>query len=256
MATFDAYAVYYELFYQDKGYADEVAFVDSFFESLPATEKSILELGCGSGGHAVHFANLGYSVSGIDQSRGMIQRANEKKSLLDSSLQSQLSFSESDLKSLDLQEKFSAVVSLFHVINYQNSNEELQSAFATARKHLNPGGLFLFDSWYGPAVLTERPEQREKRVENDTAVVTRYANPVMKPTQNIVDVNYTVRVENKTDATFDEITETHSMRYLFTPEIAMLAEKNNFKILKSCEWLTGKEPSFGTWSVCFLLEAL
>ena len=41
-------------------------------------------------------------------------------------------------------------------------NDDVLAAFLTARHHLNPGGIFLFDVWYGPAVLTDRPSVRIK----------------------------------------------------------------------------------------------
>ena len=46
--------------------------------------------------------------------------------------------------------KVDAVVSLFHVVSYQTTNGRVLDMFRNARDHLEPGGLFLFDVWYGP----------------------------------------------------------------------------------------------------------
>ena len=54
-------------------------------------------------------------------------------------------------------ETFDAVISLFHVVSYQSSNQDLQDCFATAKHHLRRGGVFVFDCWYGPAVLNDLP---------------------------------------------------------------------------------------------------
>jgi hypothetical protein len=58
-------------------------------------------------------------------------------------------------------------------------------------------GVFVFDCWYGPAVLSCRPEVRVKRCENSQLKVFRVAEPTMYPERNIVDVNYTAWVEQK-----------------------------------------------------------
>jgi hypothetical protein len=36
-------------------------------------------------------------------------------------------------------------VALFHVTSCQTSDDDLRAAMATARAHLRPGGVFLFD---------------------------------------------------------------------------------------------------------------
>ena len=61
----------------------------------------------------------------------------------------------------------------------------LLSAFEVAKNHLNENGIFIFDFWYGPAVLTDLPSARVKRLENEDIKVTRVAEPVLHSQQNI-----------------------------------------------------------------------
>ena len=68
-----------------------------------------------------------------------------------------LTFTTGDIRDIRLNQRFDVVIALFHVISYQTTNDDVTAAFQTARQHLNPGGIFIFDVWYGPAVLTERP---------------------------------------------------------------------------------------------------
>ena len=56
-----------------------------------------------------------------------------------------LTFSLGRIQGLDLHRTFDVVISLFHVMSYQVSNSDIMEAFATARRHLNPGGIFIFD---------------------------------------------------------------------------------------------------------------
>jgi len=147
------------------------------------------------------------------------------------------------------------VVALFHVMSYQTGNEDLEATLRTAREHLKPGGVFIFDCWYGPAVLTERPEVRVKRLEDTAIVVTRIAEPVLRPNENVVEVNYQVFIKDKARAAVEEVRETHLMRYLFRPEIEWLSKAAGFTLISCQEWMAGREPGGHTWNVCQVIRA-
>jgi SAM-dependent methyltransferase len=155
-----------------------------------------------------------------------------------------------DIRSVRLNKKFDAVISLFHVISYQNTNDDLKAAFETVKAHLRPGGIFIFDCWYGPAVLTEKPAVRIKRLEDDVISVTRIAEPVIRSSDNCVDVYYQVFVTDKETGRTESINERHSMRYLFMPEIESLFVENGITSLHAAEWMTGREASADTWGIC------
>jgi hypothetical protein len=144
------------------------------------------------------------------------------------------------------------VISLFDVISYQTTIEDLRAAFATAKEHLKSSGVFIFDCWYGPAVLNVHPAVRVKRVENDEIAVIRIAEPVMYPNENCVDVNYQLLVKHKTIGIVDELHECHRMRYLFTPEVHDYFSNADMKMVASFASMTDREPGFNTWSVCFV----
>ncbi len=252
MSVFEKYARYYHLLYRDKDYAGEVKFVHHLLQSQAPTARSLLELGCGTGAHAVLLAREGYEVHGIDQSAEMLEQAQQRILTLSPAHKSKLQFSQGDIRTVRLQRKFDAVISLFHVFSYQVTNEDLQSAFATAKAHLHPGGILIFDCWYGPAVLTERPTIRVKRLEDEDIIVTRIAQPKMHANDNVVDVNYQVFIKKIDTNSFEELQETHRMRYLFKPEVEYFLSQNQMILNQWGEWMTGKEPGFDTWSVYFL----
>jgi SAM-dependent methyltransferase len=247
-AVFDAYARYYDLLYREKDYAAESRYVSDRIRERAPGARRILELGCGTGAHAVHLAQLGYEVHGIDLSENMVQRALARKRQLTADVAARISFDTGDVRSFRSGEEYDVVISLFHVMSYQTSNSDLGAAFATAAAHLQPGGLFLFDFWYGPAVLTEHPEVRVRRLEDDTIRVVRIAEPAVHTERNVVDVNYTLFVEDKASARVEQIRETHSMRYLFLPEIEQLASLAHFESLQAHAWLSSRTLQTGDWS--------
>lgn len=251
MTVFKKYADYYNLIYRDKDYERESGHLGTLLKKYAPDAKAVLELGCGTGIHAAFLAKGGYKVCGIDCSEEMLSKAEELREGLSLSEAENLHFTRDDIRNFRNGRKFDAVVSLFHVMSYQMTNEDLIKTFETARSHLDEGGIFFFDCWYGPSVLSEGPSVRIKRLENDATELTRIAEPTMFPGENRVDVNYHVFIRDKIDDSYEEIKEVHKMRYLFVPEVSSLFESHGMEMIYSGEWLTGRKPAFDTWSVCF-----
>ena len=247
--VFDTYARYYDLLYRDKDYAGESEYVSAHIRTQAPQAKHILELGCGTGTHAEYLARMGYIVHGVDLSEAMLSLAEKRKATLPSEVAMRLSFGPGDVRTVRTGKKYDAVISLFHVISYQTTNDDLAAAFETASAHLQPGGLFLFDFWYGPAVLMQKPDVRVKRLEDEEIKVTRIAEPEMHVNENVVDVNYQVWIEIKESGKVEQVEETHKMRYLFLPELSQLLESRQFEMLETREWLTNNTPGEGSWGV-------
>ena len=178
----------------------------------------------------------------------MLTRAEERQAALPADLAARLTFAHGDVRSVRTGETYDAVISLFHVMSYQTTNADLEAALATAAAHLQPGGLFLFDFWYGPAVLTQQPEVRVKRLEDEEIKVTRIAEPVMRVNENVVEVNYTVFIEVKSTGQMEQVQETHRMRYWFLPELAYLAATETWSDLTNIGWMGYQQLQVEDWS--------
>ncbi len=243
MKIFDAYAKYYDLLYRDKNYTEEAEYIEKIISKYKPGAESILDLGCGTGRHDIIFAQKGFAVTGIELSDKMTQLANENKS----GTTGKTEFINGDIRNIRLDKKFDVILSLFHVINYQVTNQDLISAFRTVREHLKPEGIFIFDFWYGPAVLSDRPLFKVKRLEDDECIIERTTEPVMNVNENYVEVNFKMNVEDRKNRSVQKIEETHRMRYLFLPEINYLLEELYMKIEHKEEWMTGKELTDKSW---------
>lgn len=246
MSVFKEYARYYDLLYRDKDNVAEIAYVDRLIKKYGSGAETVLDLGCGTGRHAFGLAEKGYRVTGIDCSAEMLAAAQAKLRGKDCPKPA-LEFRPGDIRKIRLRRKFDAVVSLFHVMSYQVSNEDLKCSLETAGRHLKKSGLFIFDGWYGPAVLTHQPEPREKEVTDSRSRVRRESTPLMWPNENIVEVKYRLTVNGR-----KTVSETHRMRYLFQPEIEYFLKEAGFRLLCSEEWLTGLTLGVDTWSACWI----
>lgn len=251
--VFDAYARYYDLLYVDKDYSGEAKYIASQIRKYAPHAKKILELGCGTGGHAEHLVRMGYTVHGVDLSESMLARAQERKAVLAPEIAARLSFGHGDARTVRTGDRYDVVISLFHVISYQSTNADLDATFETASIHLGRGGVFLFDFWYGPAVLTQKPEVRVKHLEDEKIKVTRIAEPVMHVNENVVDVNYTVFIEVKATGKVEQVRETHKMRYLFLPELDRYGS-SAFVERASFAWMSNAPLDAQSWAGLQILE--
>jgi SAM-dependent methyltransferase len=248
MKVFDAYARYYDLLYRRKDYRAEAAYVDSLLCQNDIPGRRLLELGCGTGRHATELASLGYTIHGIDRSAVMLTEA-EARAGANGTLGSQLTFSLADVCAARLNQRFDAAISLFHVMSYQTSDEAVAGMCETARRHLVDDGLFLFDCWYGPGVLTDPPTVRVARMADEVVEVTRMAEPTIDTLASTVDVRYDMFVRDSTGQV-SEIKESHLMRYFFVSELRGFLTRAGFEPLTFLEWMTDRTPSAGTWNLC------
>ncbi len=245
MSVFDGYAAYYDLLYRDKDYAAEASYV---LGALGPGITDILELGCGTGAHAALWAAQGKRVHGVDLSPTMLERARQRKVAQGVAP----TFEQGDARSVRTGRIYDAVLSLFHVLSYQTTDSDARAMLATAAAHLPVGGKLLFDFWYAPAVLSQLPEVRVKRLEDETVRILRVAEPTHLPKENVVLVDYEVWVENKRSAERQRLNERHPMRYFSIPEVQALLADVGLRFERAEEWLTGQPLSASTWGACVL----
>lgn len=252
MAIFKDYAYYYNAFYQNKDYGMEARQVDSLLRQYGDNIQKIINFGCGTGKHDIELTKIGYQCEGIDVSPLMIEIAQEnaRKESLD------IKFSLADIQKFEAGKKYDAVLSLFHVMSYQNTNQQIMAAFASARKALNQGGVFLFDVWYGPGVLHDMPGVRVKEVENEERKLIRIATPAMESKRNVVNVCYDVLVVDKKTNSVQTLHEVHNMRYFFRPEVELMLQETGFELVCNLDCNTLEETDFNSWTSYFIARAL
>lgn len=248
MNNFRLYSEYYDLLYKEKPYSEESDFIISLLDKYRTFKvKTILELGSGSGGHAHFFSKKGFEITGIELSPGMVEMARTKNI-------PNFNIIEGNISSFNLEMKFDAVVSLFHVVSYLTNNADLISMFNSVNNNLKEGGLFIFDCWYSPAVIRQRPETRVKRISNENLSIVRIAESKENVNNNTVNVDFEVNIKKNNDGQVSTIEESHLMRHFSIPEIQLIANFCGFEVIKCEEALTSNIPSCETWAVCFVLK--
>jgi SAM-dependent methyltransferase len=253
--AFERSADFYDDLYEGKDYAAEADYVDAFIRQYLPGAQSLLDLGCGTGRHAIEFAGKGYTVVGVDRSPEMIMGAQGHRERLPLPTRERLAFEQCDIRNMCLGRQFDVVVSLFHVVSYQISNDDLIAAFTTAKTHMQTNSLFIFDCWYGPGVLTDPPALRTKSLCSGSSRLTRFAEPVMRINENTVEVNYRFVRTDKMSCRSSEFDEKHVMRYFFVPELALALQSVRLEPLAVNEWMSKHEPSRATWSIAVVAKS-
>ncbi|RME57450.1 class I SAM-dependent methyltransferase, partial [Candidatus Parcubacteria bacterium] len=154
--VFGNYSEFYDVFYHGKDYEGEASFLETLWREKALPPTSVLDLGCGTGGHLFSLVEKGYQVVGVDLSATMLMEARHKLMECKKSVY----LIQGDMRDIRLERTFDVVISMFAVMGYQRDNQDFLDALRTARAHLEISGWFIFDAWYGPAVLRILPETR------------------------------------------------------------------------------------------------
>ncbi len=252
---FDLYASAYDALYQDKDYEGECDFVEAAADRyLDHRASHILDLGCGTGGHAIPLAQRGFHVTGLDQSAAMIERAQRKRTTLNGHTD-YVRFEVGDACRTVVGGTFDLVTCMFAVLSYQTTDADALALLKNARRHLDEGGLFVCDYWHGPGVLTQRPLTRTKTAEAAGETVTRTSTPTLDEAHHLVSLDIVTR-HTHAGQPAGESREQHRVRYFFPSEITRLLTAAGLRPLHFCAFPDlDRAPTDSDWNAAIIARA-
>ncbi len=149
---FSLEAEMYDRVWGMRDYEADVRFLDELFRSYQC--GSVLDVGCGTGNHAVRLARLGYRVTGIDVSSGMIEKAKQKVR------RGRISFLVGDMKrigkALPAGATFDAAICLGNAFQHLTTDSNVNAFLSSLHKRLRKGGLFVFDARNAKAISEDQ----------------------------------------------------------------------------------------------------
>lgn len=120
-----------------KDYQQEVDFIQRRTARITG-KKIVIDVACGSGGHAELLSKAGFEVYAVDFNPGMLRLV--KKNLHSAKIFKQ------DMRHLQVPVQADVLICMYNSINYNYSYAELSRTLKRFYDHLKPGGIVVFDT--------------------------------------------------------------------------------------------------------------
>lgn len=255
MEPFNLWADLYDSYYSNKDYEKEVEYVLTLANLHGLSNpKNVLDMGCGTGGHMIPLCEKGLKVKGYDLSERMISHAKEKIIKMNFSKKAEVEVG--NAVSYRDGNKYDVVISMFAVMGYLTTNDDFLSGLKTARNHLDKNGLFIFDVWFGPAVLHQLPETRIQEFKNDGLKTIRLVRPRIDLLKQIAEIEYDV-LTFQDSKVIQEVKEIHRMRYFFPQELNLFLEVAGFSLKKLYPFMNkSDEPTINDWNISVVAKPM
>ncbi len=224
---FRRYSLYYDLFYKRKNYQKECDFLEDLFKRYaPRRPKTILDLGCGTGGHVLPLSHRGYDLTGIDASDHMLKIAKNKCQKLKTGAK----FYQRKLQAFYLKKRFDVIICMFSVIDYLARKNEFKRTLLNIMRHMRRDSLFIFDFWNADAVVKFYKPEKKKIFSLNGKTVERHSHTKVFPSRRLCRVDYICTIKQDKNI-LDRFKEKHVVRYFALSEITRLLEEAGLTVL-------------------------
>ena len=209
-------------------------YVFLLFQVAQHDPQKLLDCACGTGNVSFELAKSGVEITGVDIAPAMIEVARAKNLKLNGNLR----FLEADLTDFDLGEKFDSATCLYDSLNYITDPQKLQNAFICIAKHLENGGIFVFDmnsDWaLKTDLFTQFNRDPRKSLHYDWHAHFDAATRI-----TTVEMRFS---QTQSDGTTRQFVETHRERAYELSEIELMLESAGFDLLKTYDAYTINPP--------------
>lgn len=234
--------------YAGKDYERECDLLEEAFGRFASgSVRTVLDLGAGTGNHALTLVRRGYELVGVDLAGEMVEIARRKAA--EEGLE--IDFREGDLRTVRLHREFDAALLMFAVLGYQRTDDDVRSALATARAHVRSGGVLVLDLWHGPAVLAEPPEDRHRTIPTPEGELSRSVSSELDAERHLCTVRYRLEGAGR------DAVETHVMRFYFPGELAAFLSGAGFELVTLAAFGDLDRPaSTDSWTATVVARAV
>ncbi|MDP9179460.1 MAG: class I SAM-dependent methyltransferase [Gemmatimonadota bacterium] len=206
-----------------------------YVEEARAHGGNILELGCGTGRILIPAARSGMEITGVDRSPRMLAQCRARLDEESPEVQENVTLVQADMRAFDLGTRFSLITLPFRPLQHLISVSEQIATLKAIHRHLEPGGLLVFDV-FNPKIqylLEDRSVEGE-----DTSGATLPDGRTFRRTGRVVAVHiadqyseieliYYVR---GADGTTQRLVQGFPMRWYWRYELEHLLARCGFRV--------------------------
>jgi len=221
--VYGRFAKHYDLLYGDLNYAGDCDFLEAAFRKFRSPPpESVLDLGCGTGTHAILLARRGYEVVGLDRSPSQLAVARAKARGRGLSV----SFVRGDMRRFSLGQSFDAAICMFGGFGYILPDREVTGHFRQVRRHLRPGGAYAFEFWQESGVI---PGRRGWALKDTPYRLIRLDESRFDPKRHRLsfDMHF---FAFRGDRLRERFTESHTVRVYRVEEVAALLARSGLRL--------------------------
>lgn len=219
-------AEYYDALYEGVDYAGDVKFLQEVFRAHAKKKPArVMDIGAGTGNHALLLAKRGFKVEAVDISEPLLDVLQRKAK--ERELEAKVRVHHMDMTRELPQGRFDAAVSMFGVWCYARTDEEASRLLSMLGTRLPKGGLFVFEFW---SPLGWKPSNMWADVDlPDGTRVLRLTRPKLELRDDVYEIEFEHLVirDGRVDANFSEV---HGCRLRTPFQTQALLERNGFEV--------------------------
>jgi len=153
---------YYHILYKKRNASEAALLIDNILKTFkPKKNTKFLDLGCGSGRHAVYLNQKGFYVDGFDLSKKSLEEAKKKEN-------NKLKFYQKDMREFTINEQYDFVLNLFTSFGYFEDDNDNKNVFKNISTSLKTNGHLIIDFFNPEKVINQLESNEVKKINNIT----------------------------------------------------------------------------------------
>ncbi|MCX6835816.1 MAG: class I SAM-dependent methyltransferase [candidate division Zixibacteria bacterium] len=254
MIPYDQFSTVYDMIGHDRFSISMAEYALEIMKRFKVEPHDALDLCCGTGSAVRVFADQGIAMCGLDRSPQMLVIARQKlqdrhvklyrQELPHFEIKTTTSGKRSSVQQFDL------VTCFFDSLNYLRDERQLRATFKAVRRHLRPGGWFIFDMNTPYHLKTVFTDQKPYAGVNDNVAWIFRNGSTNTPDSADLLLTFFVK-RGKRWERFDEI---HRERAYSNPAIAAALRDAGLQVKGMYRCLSFERPTRKTMRVCFVVR--
>lgn len=214
---FSKTAIWYDAIYAFKDYLSESNVIQKMIQEVNPHAKTVLDVACGTGEHAVHLKKS-FDIDGIDFDSQFVTIAREKNP--------ECGFQVADMASFHLGKKYDVVLCLFSSIGYVKTMERVKATLRCFADHLELDGAVILEPWFTPDTWHPTDRVFLHTGENDLGKVCRMSISRREGELAVLDFNYLIGC----NGTITHETERHELGLFSVDQMRQAFAETGFEV--------------------------
>ena len=220
---YDIEAPFYDIMY------DWTADIQFYIEFSSKIDGPVLECACGTGRLAIPLARAGADVTGLDQSKEMLNVFRARLRKQNAVTRKRVHLVKGDMRNFSLGKKFGMAfvgfASFLHLLTVKDEEDCLKSVL----KHLRPSGIFIVDVFNPDLSRPQQLVRLDKVRQHGRGTILRFNEQEMDFENQLINATNIYDFVSQSGSVKRKVIR-YQMRYIFKDELVQLLERTGFTV--------------------------